>query len=538
MPTLEVTNLGGGLTRRINGDINSGLAKYNTSWGYDPYSKPGNLTWMEQPVSILTLSGSAGPIVAMKNRPVGTGDNRNYVYAIAENANLYEIKVSATAQNPNLDSPSIVGALPITPNFTRSADMIFYGSTEKIFISGDNVIQRINFNGSGAASITGTPSSVLTTTPHPMTTFLGKIYFGNGNNIGEIDSTELITSGAKLSPGLPAGTYVKDLDITPDGNYLQITASRNDFSGEQSGDSADLGSPSAGESYKFYWNGTDAGATSSETYSGQALVSNTVFGDKNYTFGYDSNGAAIFQGSKKIVSLPRANAPFPTAVFSVSNMLGFAMGEYDNSDNRFKGVLYNYGQFDEETSSGLFRILKQTPSGSTEHILTIPACINVSNLVYAPSIFGWPNYTAGVAKLYYSTVQGSVSGTANYEQRLWKFTTAPIGTASVVAGVYETQTQMFSKKITVNEVRVYTDPLIGGNDFIIDLIGSGGSVLSGGSQNFTVGTNVTALDDRVRFNPTIAPTYVLGIRVTNASITGVANWTANKIEVDYSEAGK
>ena len=46
MTTLEINNLGGPLTRRNNGDINSGEARFETSWGYDPYSKPGNLTWM------------------------------------------------------------------------------------------------------------------------------------------------------------------------------------------------------------------------------------------------------------------------------------------------------------------------------------------------------------------------------------------------------------------------------------------------------------------------------------------------------------
>ena len=62
--------------------------------------------------------------------------------------------------------------------------------------------------------------------PRPMVNFLGKIYFGNGANIGEIDSGETITTATKLSPALPSGLVINDLDITPNGNYLQITASR------------------------------------------------------------------------------------------------------------------------------------------------------------------------------------------------------------------------------------------------------------------------------------------------------------------------
>ena len=86
---------------------------------------------------------------------------------------------------------------------------------------------------------------------------------------------------------------------------------------------------------------------------------------------------------------------------------------------------------------------------------------------------------------------------------------------------------------------MYTEPLIGGNDFIIDLIGSGGSVISGGSQRFVVGTgSVASGTDMVLFNPAIAPTYALGARITNSSTTGVVNWTATKLEIDYSPAGR
>ncbi len=70
------------------------------------------------------------------------------------------------------------------------------------------------------------------------------------------------------------------------------------------------------------------------------------------------------------------------------------------------------------------------------------------------------------------------------------------------------------------------------------MIGSGGSVLSGGSAKFAVGTNVDAGTDMVQFNPQSAPTYAVGIRITNASVTGVRNWTASKVEVDWEDAGK
>ena len=63
--------------------------------------------------------------------------------------------------------------------------------------------------------------------------------------------------------------------------------------------------------------------------------------------------------------------------------------------------------------------------------------------------------------------------------------------------------------------------------------------MAGGRQRFIVGTSSIATGtDMVHFNPQMMPTYVVGVRVTNSSVTGVANWTANKIEVDYVEGGR
>ena len=91
----------------------------------------------------------------------------------------------------------------------------------------------------------------------------------------------------------------------------------------------------------------------------------------------------------------------------------------------------------------------------------------------------------------------------------------------------------------VGEVRVYTNPLTTDNAFEVDLIGSGGSVLSGGSYRFVVGTSSVATGtDMVQYNPATAPTYALGVRVTNASVTGTRNWSASKIEIDVAPAGK
>ena len=542
METLTITNLGGPLTRRNTGDIKSGLAKYNTSWGYDPFSKPGNLTWMEQPTSILTsaVGGSNNLIVAMKQRSTGSVLT---VYAIDGTNRLHAVRVDNTGtgtQVADTDSPSIVGALPISPEFTRNTGIVFYGDPEKIFYGDGDGLQKINFNGSGGTSIYGT-SSVIGSVPRPMTTFLGRIYFGNGNNIGEIDSTELITTGAKLSPALPIGVVARDLEVTPDGNYLQITTSNNDtFEGFVN---IDTTQEAAVDSGKYLWNGVDAGATAAGKYGGTFLTANKSFSDKNYTFGYDQRGGAIYLGQEKRVSLPRTLSPHPSAVFSSGNMNYFMAPEQEDSSDLFRGTLYGYGKYDDETPEGLFRFLRvnaNTASIAGSEIRAVPGCIPVANLLYLPSFYDYSDNIAGSGKIYFTTVENdNDASTTGRVGKLWRHRIVPTGVGSVVAGVYETQTQMFSKKAKIPEVRVYTEPLIGGNDFIVDLIGSGGSVMAGGSQRFQVATGSVATGaDMVHFNPAIAPTYALGVRITNSSITGVANWTANKIEVDYDLGGR
>lgn len=526
--SLVITNFGGPLTRRNTGDINSGLAKFDTSWGYDPYTKPGNLTWMEQPVSILSLAGANSVIGVLKTRTSGPSANAGYVYSIDGGGRLRETQVNNVGtNNPNLDSPSIVGSLSATANPVRSMGMVFYGSTEKIFYGDDSGIQRINFDGSSPSTL-GLVSSVTTAVPRPMTTFLGKIYFGNGNNIGEIDSTELIITGGKLSPALPAGVIVRDLDTTPDGNYLQITASKGNPIGGFQGDP--IPTPAlATESYKFLWNGIDDGITYFEEQGGVELTASHVFGDKNFTLGHDPSGAAIYQNQKKIVTLPENIPPHPTATFSTGNMFCFMNPEY--VDGELRGSLYNYGQYDDDNPAGLFRILRHESTIKTD-VKFVHAAINVSNLLRFPSYSSYTNDISGTGKLYFTTHETSADANADSRSILWRFVTVPTGVGSVVAGVYETQNQLFSKKVKLGEVRFYTEPLVADNAFTLAVLNSGSSIIA--QNTYTVGTNVSAGEDLIRYTPQIAPTQAIGFRITNS---GVANWTGLKLEADYEQAG-
>ena len=106
---------------------------------------------------------------------------------------------------------------------------------------------------------------------------------------------------------------------------------------------------------------------------------------------------------------------------------------------------------------------------------------------------------------------------------------------SAIAGVYETQNQLFSKKAKVGEVRIYGEPWVTNNSFKIELIGSDGGVIANSAKTFTVGSSMTSGADFASYTPQIATTYALGVRITNA---GSVNNVITKIEVDYSIGGK
>lgn len=530
MITKLIDKFDGRLTRDNIGDMNSGMVKYTTSFGYDPFTNPGNLTWMEQPVQIdPTASVITDLIMAMAER---IENGIVYVYAIGHTGRLYKIQVSIT-NNPDYDHAVLVATLTGGLTFKYGASVQFFGATEKIFIGHDTGVTKIAFDGSGQVNLTtATTGTVTTTVPRPSANFLGSLYFGNGSNILQIDSTELIIQGQKLSPGFPSGTYVRDLDVSPDGNYLQIIVFRVN-SVDLTQLTVDTSSLAAGDSYKFMWNGTDTGYTSYQNYKGYSTNSNTVFGSYSYLLGYDLSGAAIYSGGSKLEALPKVLSPNFGSMFSTGNMLGFATPE--NNGGVLKGSIFFYGRFDEQATKGLFRVLRVGPlaSGSETDIIQVPVCLPVSNLFYGSSQSGYANQVIGTSKVYFSTLEISGSTTA---YRFYRFSTYPIGNDSPQNGIYETQQEtsvklfrnILKKKLKVYEVRVFTPPLAAGIQFKIDLIGNDGNPIANASQTFTPATGAVLM----KYNPQMAPSYSIGVRITNQL---GSRWVCEKIEVDIDE---
>ena len=528
MKTITITNFTGRLSRYNDGEIDSGYAKYLPTFGNDPFTTPGNLTWFETPTRIDPNETVVTDLIMAARPRLESGIT--YVYAIGHTGRLYKIQVNdPTTYNPDYDNPVLLATLSAqSPTFKYGASIQFFGSTEKIFIGHDRGVTKINFDGTGETYV-GVLGSYTLNVPRPAVQFAGKLEYGNGTNLVEIDSTELVVSYSKLSPAFPSGTQVRDLDVSPDGTYVQIVVSRVSQA-DMTVITQDTSSLSSADSYFMKWNGSDTGITSYNPYNAYSLNANTSFGPYSYTMGYDLGGAALYTDSTKKISLPNSISPNFGAMFSTGNMVGFGAPEQDSSV--LKGSLLMYGQYDKEIPEGLFRPFRISATTQTD-IQQMPLCAVVSNLFYGASSAGYTSNKVGSAKIYFSTLETDNGPTTKY--KLYKFTTVPTGSGTAIAGVYETQNQLFSKKITVKEVRIYTEPLVANNAFTVALIGSDGTIIPNSSQTFTVGTSpVVAGDDLLRYNPAINRTYALGVRITNS---GSVNWVGTKVEIDVDDAG-
>lgn len=533
--TLVIDNFRGSWTYFQEGDINSGRSYAQNSAGQNPFIKPGSLTWNNAPVQIDAAGSVITDLILAGKERVESGIL--YVYAIGHTGRLYKIQVNNPATfNPDYDNPVLVTTLTAqTPTFTRGGFIDFFGATEKIYIGHDKGVTSVNFDGTGEAFV-GVLGSWTQNVPKPLKQFIGKLYIGNGTNIAEIDSTATVTTYTKLSPGFPDNTQVRDMDVAPDGNYLQIVVSRLALP-DITATTQDTSSAANAESYIFKWNGTDTGYTSFDTFPSYSLTANTMFQNYQYTFGYDQFGGAVFNPKEKILWVSEARSPGPNAVVNMANMMGYGVPLF------YSGVLeldfMSWGTFDFEIGHplGYWDLFFMNATEPETDINRVPFIMPVSNTQFGSSSSGYVDNIIGTSKLYFSTLETSSAPTTKY--RLYKWVpnviqTVPDGEVLIDA-VYQTQTQLFSKKVTVKEVRVYGEPWVADNSFRIDLIGSAGTPISGGSYTFTAGSTLTIGEDYAWYNPAMENTYALGVMVTNL---GTSNHVINKIEIDYAEGGK
>lgn len=530
--TLVIDNFTGNLTRFINGDLNSGNAKYTTTFGIDNYFQPKNLTFMEVATDI---TGAVITDLIMAMRPRNENGNM-YIYAIGHLGRLYKIQVdNPSTMQPVYDNAVLLTTLTVnSPTFQYGASLEFYNpaGTERIYIAHDTGLTQINFDGTNETAVTG-GTGFTQYVPHTSHQFLGKVYYANGYNIAVLDSTNTVSSTAVLSPGLPANIQIRDLDVTEDGVYLVIVGTRSPLYSILL-TLPDTNSTVSTDSMIVYWDGTTAAATSSSSIPSFVLTAYKTFANFEYTFGYDATGAIMMNPLQKTLSMILARAPLPNAVTTNGNIIGWFATEFVNGF--MQATLFLYGQLDAENPIIFTRQFRQASQLGGGDVINVPAACFTSNFSLLGATSGYPNGLVSLGKLYFSTIEYN-GATTSY--KLYSFTIVPLGLSSALAGVYETQTQMFSKKIKPTQIRVYTEPPVANQAFKIDLIGSGNTPITNASQTFTVGTNVTAgatpIQDMVQYNPTMGGTYALGVRVTNL---GTVNPVIHKIEVDYNQFGQ
>lgn len=542
--TFVIENFQGSLTRKVNGPLNSGLAKYTTSFGYDPFSKPGNLTWLEQPASILGISDL---IVDAKPR-FETGASNNFIYALGNTGKIYKIQPNSIT-NPNLDSVIGIGSViggATSQTYNYGGSLEYFGATEKIYAGGDKGVAAVDFN-FGADTFVGNATNYTANVYRPLSQFIGYLSFGNGTNIGLIDSTGTVVSSVvsahyeQLSPTLPPETRVTDTDISPDGNYLNITTSST--ANEQIAVvSSDRQAAASSKGAIYFWNGVDKGVTAYKTIPSYAVTAMQSYLDNNYFFENDSFGGSVSDGIKKILSLFNVKSPFANATTTNGNFLSWIAPELSPDGTSMMGSLFYFGQLDENSPVGLFRLLRYSSVLSNGFIYQNPVNLMTNNKYSTVNNAVTSVVTFGYGKHYFSSFEvNSASNTVSATTaKLMRFLVTPTGTGTSQAGVYETQTQLFSEKVRVAEIRVYTEGTTTNNGFQLDIIGGNNAVVTNSTFNysFTAGTDPTKLQgslDMISYNPATAPMYAVGIRVTN---TGSANMTIKKIEVDVEKAGK
>lgn len=537
--TLVVDNFRGTLTYFPFGDINSGRGDIRVNAGANPFYRPGSLTWCEKVYQIDSGGSVITDLIMDGKERVESGVI--YVYCIGHTGRVYKIQVNdPTTFNPDYDNPVLLTTLTLgSPTFTRGGFIDFFGATQRIYIGHDKGVTRIDFDGTNETEVTGT---WVQSVPRPLRQFVGRLYCGNGSNLAEIDSTGTVTSSTKLSPGFPTNTQVRDIDYSTDGNYLEVIVSSLALGDITSG-TQDTTITSASESWNFKWNGTDTGYTTFDYYPTFALDTNTTFQDYQYIFGRDQFGMGIFNPTFKFWEAPEIPMVLPNAVASSGNLLIFTAPLY------FLGELwsqmYVWGPFDWEQGQpvGNWGLAIHHATAPETDVVQVPFQRVISSNALGSSSNGYVNNQFGTSKVYFSCLETSDAPTTQYRLYKWRMITSPqISLSSVTpppveeAPIYQTQTQMFSKRVNAKEVRVYADPWIAGNAFEISLIGPDGEQISGSVKTFDVSDGtLTVGEDFGWYNPQTAPTYAIGLRIVNL---GTTNFILNKVEIDVVPGGE
>jgi len=252
---------------------------------------------------------------------------------------------------------------------------------------------------------------------------------------------------------------------------------------------------------------------------------------------------AVYNPNEKIISWTESVPVQPNAITPTGNLLMFFAPLHFGGVLELECVAWGSQDFEVGQPLGFWDLFFINAKSPETDILRAPFAMSVANAGIGASSNGYANNVFSTSKIYFSTLESSDGPTTAYRLYKWKPNTSFfIPSGDIVEGaVYQTQTQLFSKKVKVSEVRIYGEPWVDGNSFTIDLVGSSGytgvagSGIPGSGKTFTAGSNLTIGDDFAWYTPDCAPTYGIGVAILNE---GTANFVINKIEIDYTIGGK
>ncbi len=584
-----ITNFSANLNRTRNGQLDSGQARYDTTFGLNTFADPSSLSFMEVARDI-TGGIITDCVMATK---IFSASGETFVIGIGHLGRFYKIKVNDIAtKNPDFDTPTLqniiliytlaaitgfnatnaitsssggVGVvdsidttnntitITITSGTFNATDSITDTTTSntttistvapptflhggymeryntQVFIGHDAGVIRTDINGLHPVMV-GASSSWTSDIPHPLKAFVGSLYVGNGINIAEIDSSNIVTTYTKLSPGIASFFRIVDLDVSADGVYLVITSPRlpqNVIDTDPNTDEA-----ASNDSMLSYWNGTDQTVTRFITLPSFNASGYLTYSSFEFVFGNDALGASMGPPGQKSLTLSSAETPLPNAMSANGNMIMWMSPE--QFSGKLAAALHISGQFDQDTPPGHYRPLVLFSTLSAGDVLKVPCMTPCTNILYGGVSSGYTNNLIGTSKVYFSTLE--YNGTTT-KYGFYAFNLFPTGTGNSLGGVFETQEELFGKKVSGKEVRVYLEPAVSGQSFRIDLIGIDGNIITdtSGLNTFVVGTNLTAGETIAWYNPKTKPTPAIGLRITNL---GTVTPYIHKVEIDPVPQGK
>lgn len=532
LKTIVIENFGGQLTRVVNGKLDSGLAKYLTTYGNDPFTSPRVLKFMEPPVDI-TGATITDLVVA------GCFDsNTNLIFLLGNTGRIYSVQPT-TSGNALYDHVILITTLTVdTPTFNGAPSIISDG-IGGLYIGHDKGVTYVSNTGANETFIGILANWIGGNQIRSTVPFAGYQYYVNGSNITglTLNATGSTVNNvnnpyAVLNPGFPNGTFINDLSVSTDGTRLVMLVSSS--VGQSIGTTAyDNWRLSGGQgnigALIAYWNGIDTGYTAYYDIGAFKPTKYFTLNGNEYCMGQGLNGVEFKNPLNTIATLPYVYSPRVNAMNSNGNMLMFATSEF--SGGALNASLFQFGQYDEDyPSQALYRNFRIPSSLTGGDVIRVPFMLPVSTFQLTGASATSANNVQSYARIYFSDIEYNGSTT---KYHLYSFNTFPQGTGTSGSGVYETQTQIFGEKMKVTEARIYHESGVSGQSYQIDLINSDGSVLNGGTATFTEGSNMDAFRDL--YNPAGVGTYAIGVRITNF---GTVTPSIHKIELDYEPFGK